>query len=166
MITRKKLSEKLESIAHDLASLTDKKQQKKDETREETEARFDRFHKACGYFIDWDASYHDRETILQTLQSAVDDYGKPEDVIDEDDIQDDLWECADSATPIYYHDTTKWFADGNWTAVNEYVDEMGSPDKLDIMAMISGAYCYTLQNEMRSLLSKVMEELKDSEDDV
>lgn len=78
-----------------------------------------------------------------------------------DDLQDEFVSWADSETPVYYADIAKWFGD-NYTAVDEYIDEMGA-DKdhgsTDIMRTIQGAYCYTLEQDMRDALQSFLEDI-------
>ena len=75
-----------------------------------------------------------------------------------DELTDNLSEYADQNTPIYHNDLAQWFAN-NWSAVNEYVQDMGVSEtrNFDIMRTIQAAYCYTLDGEMSQLIQETVD---------
>lgn len=159
-MTRKQLAAKLAQVFH-AKDLNARLEENIDHDTTKEKAIMEAFHAACDVFPR--DSYHDDEIIADTLESALTEYGSPDDEVSEDDIADDLTECADSATPIYYNKIAAWFADGNWTAIDDYIAETGTPDEFDIMKTIQCAYCYTLEQAARQLLSAIVQACEDDE---
>jgi hypothetical protein len=107
--------------------------------------------------------YHTSNEIHDILNTVLSEYGNEEDEItDIEDLRDDINECADSDTPIYYKDIAEWFG-GNWTAYDEVKREIGEMGD-DIMKGIQMAFCYTLENEAMEALRALYEEAEENED--
>jgi len=104
------------------------------------------------------SNIHNTEDIYDCIYTLLSEYWDQEDDIDNiDDIIDDLTEVADSQTPIYYADIAKFFSK-NWSAVDSFVEEIGIDSKnFDIMKLIQGAYCYTLEQEARQALEEFID---------
>jgi len=106
--------------------------------------------------------YH--EITLSELDDAIasldDDYEYEVDDILEDMQDNSIFsDLADSSTPIYYSDIAKWFGE-NYSAVNEYVNEMGTPDSrdFDIMKMIQGGYYISYERDIYQAMKQLLED--------
>jgi len=137
--------------------------------KEKEEAKEQNYHLFSSGYHDSDSIYDCIHTLLSEYGDAEDDIDDIDDIVDDlseiiDDIVDDLSEICDSQTPIYYADIAEWFT-SNWYAVNKYVEEIGIDSKdFDIMRIIQGAYCYTLENETRAELEEFIDYYNDKKD--
>lgn len=75
--------------------------------------------------------------------------------------QELISEQADSNTPIYNHNRAEWFAK-NWSAVDDYIEETGTPEKFDIMEVIGQAYCYTYERDFTHVFTHRWNEAEES----
>ena len=79
----------------------------------------------------------------------------------DDELQESIYEQADSMTPIYNNEVMKWLGD-NRNCVEMYADEMGISDKgLDLVQLGMGAYCYNLSQyalEVYELIKDIKED--------
>lgn len=123
-----------------------------------TDAIFTAFHAASDLI---EHEYHEPEAILEIIEETMSEYDN-DDEVDEDTLTEMLNEKADSACPIYYNEIAKWFANGNWTAVDECFDNgmLGAPERSDIMKHIQGAFVYTLENEARATLTNIISDIE------
>lgn len=112
-------------------------------------------------------SYELKEIVENLDEEEYDDYSA---IYDELTYDGELYEYADSATPIYYHDIAKWFGE-NQSAVDDYIDEFGdmatgSDGKADMMKTIQCAYCMTYERDIASALEAVCEEVEEEAEEL
>lgn len=109
-----------------------------------------------GEIIANSGDYHTQEDILDALDTVVTQYSVDlEEEADVEEVEDAITETCDRATPIYYADIAKWFAE-NWSAVDETREELGETGA-DIMKEIQQAYFYTLERDVRNALQAYIE---------
>ena len=125
-------------------------------------------HKGDDYALTADRDYHEPEEIMDCVREAI-EYADDE-IHEADDLRDAINEHADSATPVYNSGLAAWFGD-NWSAVDDYLDEVGEPVMIqngnrqqpDIMRTIMAAYCMSLEREAFAALESVWEEAEELE---
>ena len=77
----------------------------------------------------------------------------------DDELQESIYEQADSITPIYNNEIMSWLASNRY-AVESYADEMGI-EKIDFVQLTMGAYCHNLSQyalEVYELIKDIKEE--------
>lgn len=104
--------------------------------------------------------------IIDMLEDDT-EYSDYDDIIDELQYNGSITEYADTSTPIYYSDIAKWFGE-NWSAVGEYIDEIGEPiqdngGRTDIMRTIQGAYCMTYERDLQDAFRLLVEGVEEDD---
>lgn len=110
--------------------------------------------------------YSELDDIINMLDADT-EYSDSDEVIDALQYNGSITEYADSGTPIYYNDIAKWFGE-NWSAVGDYIDEIGEPMKdsggrTDIMRTIQGAYCMTYERDIQEALRLLVEGVEEDD---
>ena len=79
----------------------------------------------------------------------------------DDELQESIYEQADSMTPIYNNEVMKWLGD-NRNCVEMYSEEIGLSDRgLDLIQLGMGAYCHNLSQyalEVYELIKNIKED--------
>lgn len=108
-------------------------------------------------------NYSDLAEVLDRVKDE-EEFESFDDFIEKMDYDGRIGEIADSNTPIYYYDIAKWFGE-NYSAVDEYVSEMGAPEAkdFDIMKLIQGAFYISYERDLKSAFETFFEDIEKEE---
>lgn len=110
--------------------------------------------------------YHTAEEINDVLQSALADYGKPNDKFssreDLDKLRDAIGEITGSNTPIYTNELLEWLAK-NYSVLEEYQQNYGTIgeiiEKQGLPQAIICAFSFSLEQEVDCVLVDLYEDI-------
>lgn len=71
--------------------------------------------------------------------------------INNEKFAEQVSEWANSTTPVYHFELTEWFAK-NWTAIDEYFENFGYSENVEIIDIIQATHSWTLENAMMTAL--------------